>query len=95
MKNISFRNDVLPLKNKLYRLALRITMNNAEAEDVVQEFKDQLVKQAHKEKQAQPEQQVQLDHKEFRDQLVKQEHQEKQAQPAQPVLLVQLAKLQY
>ena len=37
MKNISFRNDVLPLKDKLYRLALRITLNNAEAEDVVQE----------------------------------------------------------
>ena len=37
MKNVSFKNDVLPLKNKLYRLALRITLNNAEAEDVVQE----------------------------------------------------------
>ncbi len=37
MKKISFRNDVLPLKNELYRLALRITLNNAEAEDVVQE----------------------------------------------------------
>ena len=37
MKKISFRNDVLPLKNKLYRLALRITLNPAEAEDVVQE----------------------------------------------------------
>ena len=37
MKNISFRDDVLPLKDKLYRLALRITLNNAEAEDVVQE----------------------------------------------------------
>ena len=37
MKNISFRNDILPLKNELYRLALRITLNNAEAEDVVQE----------------------------------------------------------
>jgi len=37
MKNISFRNDVLPLKNELYRLALRITLNHAEAEDVVQE----------------------------------------------------------
>lgn len=37
MKNVSFRNDVLPLKNELYRLALRITQNNAEAEDVVQE----------------------------------------------------------
>ena len=42
-----------------------------------------------------PEQQVQLDHKEFKDQLVKQDHKEKQAQPDQPVLLVQLAKLQY
>ena len=33
----SFRNDILPLKDKLFRLALRITLNNAEAEDVVQE----------------------------------------------------------
>ena len=37
MKTISFRNDVLPLKNELYRLALRITLNPAEAEDVVQD----------------------------------------------------------
>ena len=37
MKNISFKDDVLPLKNELYRLALRSTLNNAEAEDVVQE----------------------------------------------------------
>ncbi len=37
MKNISFRNDVLPLKNELFRLALRITLNKAEAEDIVQE----------------------------------------------------------
>ena len=37
MKKISFRNDVLPLKNELYRLALRITLNPAEAEDIVQE----------------------------------------------------------
>lgn len=37
MKKISFRADILPLKNKLYRLALRITLNPAEAEDVVQE----------------------------------------------------------
>ncbi len=37
MKNLIFRNDVLPLKNKLYRLALRITLDHAEAEDVVQE----------------------------------------------------------
>ena len=37
MKQISFRNDVLPLKNILYRLALRITLNREEAEDIVQE----------------------------------------------------------
>lgn len=37
MKKVSFRNDILPLKNELYRLALRITLDNAEAEDVVQE----------------------------------------------------------
>lgn len=37
MKTISFRNDVLPLKNELYRVALRITLNSAEAEDVVQD----------------------------------------------------------
>jgi len=37
MKKVSFRNDVLPLKNELFRLALRITLNRAEAEDVVQE----------------------------------------------------------
>lgn len=36
-EKISFRNDILPLKNKLYRLALRITLNSAEAEDVVQD----------------------------------------------------------
>ena len=37
MDNISFRNDILPLKNKLFRLAQRITLNNADAEDIVQE----------------------------------------------------------
>ena len=37
MKKISFRNDILPLKNELDRLALRITLNPAEAEDIVQE----------------------------------------------------------
>lgn len=41
MKTISFRNDILPLKDRLYRLALRITLDAAEAEDVVQ---DTLVK---------------------------------------------------
>ena len=37
MKKISFRDDVLPLKDRLYRLALRITLNPAEAEDAVQD----------------------------------------------------------
>jgi RNA polymerase sigma factor (sigma-70 family) len=37
MKKISFRNDILPLKNQLYRLAQRITLDSAEAEDIVQE----------------------------------------------------------
>lgn len=37
MKTISFQTDILPLKNELYRMALRITMNAADAEDVVQE----------------------------------------------------------
>ena len=37
MENISIRTTVLPLSDKLFRLALRITMNRAEAEDVVQD----------------------------------------------------------
>ena len=37
MKKISFRTDVLPLKNELFRMALRITLNRDDAEDVVQE----------------------------------------------------------
>ena len=37
MKKIDFRTDVLPLKNELYRLALRISLNPADAEDVVQD----------------------------------------------------------
>ncbi len=37
MPEISFHNDILPLKDKLFRLALRITLHRAEAEDVVQE----------------------------------------------------------
>ena len=41
MKTVSFRNDVLPLKDKLFRLALRITLNREDAEDIVQ---DTLVK---------------------------------------------------
>ena len=37
MKKISFAADILPMKNLLYRLALRITMNREEAEDIVQD----------------------------------------------------------
>ncbi len=37
MQEISFRNDILPLKDKLFRIALRITFDRAEAEDVVQD----------------------------------------------------------
>ena len=37
MQEISFRNDILPLKDKLFRVALRITFDRAEAEDIVQE----------------------------------------------------------
>ena len=37
MEKVSFRNDVLPLKNQLFRLALRITLNKEEAEDIVQD----------------------------------------------------------
>ena len=39
MKIISFRDDILPLKNMLFRVALRITLDKAEAEDIVQETK--------------------------------------------------------
>ena len=34
---MNFRNDILPMKNELFRLALRITLDRADAEDVVQE----------------------------------------------------------
>ncbi len=37
MNDISFRNDVLPLKDVLYRLALRITLKHEEAQDIVQD----------------------------------------------------------
>ena len=37
MQEISFLDDILPLKDKLFRLALRITFDRAEAEDVVQD----------------------------------------------------------
>ena len=37
MKAIDFRYDLLPLKDKLFRLALRITLDSAEAEDITQD----------------------------------------------------------
>lgn len=37
MKNISFQHDILPMKDKFFRLALRITLNRQDAEDIVQE----------------------------------------------------------
>ena len=37
MENISFQTTVLPLSDRLFRLALCITRNRAEAEDVVQD----------------------------------------------------------
>lgn len=37
MNKISFRNDILPMKNQLFRLAFRITLDSAEAEDIVQD----------------------------------------------------------
>lgn len=37
MKTITFRNDILPMKDRLYRLALRITLSQQDAEDAVQE----------------------------------------------------------
>ena len=37
MKTIRFRDDILPLKDKLFRLALRITLHREEAEDIVQD----------------------------------------------------------
>ncbi len=37
MKEIDFRHDLLPLKNQLFRLALRIMLDTAEAEDIVED----------------------------------------------------------
>ncbi len=34
---MNFTTDILPLKNRLYRLALRITVSHEEAEDIVQD----------------------------------------------------------
>lgn len=37
MKTIDFRHDLLPLKDRIFRLALRITLSREEAEDVTQD----------------------------------------------------------
>ena len=37
MKKTDFRNDILPMKDILFRLALRITLSREEAEDIVQD----------------------------------------------------------
>lgn len=37
MRELDFRHDLLTLKNRLFRLALRITMQRVEAEDIVQD----------------------------------------------------------
>lgn len=37
MKDLDFRYDLLPLKDKLFRLAYRITLHTAEAEDITQD----------------------------------------------------------
>lgn len=37
MKEIDFQYDLLPLKDKLFRVALRITLDRPEAEDVVED----------------------------------------------------------
>lgn len=37
MKEIDFEHDLLPLKDKIYRLGLRLTLNAQEAEDLTQD----------------------------------------------------------
>lgn len=37
MKKINFRNDILPMKDMLFRLAMRITLCREEAQDIVQD----------------------------------------------------------
>jgi len=37
MRDLDFRQDLLPLKDKLFRLALRITLDRPEAEDIVED----------------------------------------------------------
>ena len=61
MKTISFQNDILPLKNILFRLALRITQERTEAEDVVQETMMKVIDPADQSHASNPEQ-VAIEH---------------------------------
>lgn len=47
MIEIDFRRDLLPLKNKLFRVALRITLDRPEAEDVVEDVLVKVWEQRH------------------------------------------------
>ncbi len=38
MRTIDFRQDLLPLKDKIFRLALRVCLNREEAEDITQDI---------------------------------------------------------
>ena len=38
METIDFRQDLLPLKDKIFRLALRVCLNREEAEDITQDI---------------------------------------------------------
>ena len=53
MQEISFRDNILPLKDKFFRLALRITFDRAEAEDIVQDVFVELWNNKSKKKEAQ------------------------------------------
>ena len=48
---MDLKRDILPLKNVMYRLALRITLNSQEAEDVVQDTIIKLLEQWQKKRQ--------------------------------------------
>ena len=47
MIEIDFRRDLLPLKNELFRVALRITLDRPEAEDVVEDVLVKVWEQRH------------------------------------------------
>ena len=53
MNTETFKSEILPIKDKLYRLALRMLVNPAEAQDAVQEVFLKLWDQRHKLKEVQ------------------------------------------